>query len=58
MSKSLIIFCASKLHEQIYIHLKEEIKTYLMNPKSNELNHWLLSNYVQYVYWILSKFDH
>ena len=50
MSKSLIIFCAIKLHEQIYIHLKEEIKTYLMNPKSNELNHRLLSNYVQYVY--------
>ena len=50
MSKSLIIFCASKLHEQIYIHLEEEIKTYLMNLISNELNHWLLSNYVQYVY--------
>ena len=52
MTKSLITFRICKLYEQIYIHLKEEIKPYLMSTKSHKLNDWIVNNYVQYIYLI------
>ena len=50
MTDLSITFHTCKLHKYNYIHLKEEIKTCLIGTKSHELNHPIMNNYAQYIY--------